>query len=307
MFENNQADLIQRKRSKPCDDELDDDLPLSFRAKRNRIPLIIGSGSDSPSLGPSMNSQTKGNTSDKPIILTDSSSSSSSPSPPPRTKKKTTSGPISISPPVSPLADLIKSANEESDIDSQAENEREIFLLEAKLLSAKAKRHFLEARERKREARKMTAMLAASMSTTKEREGALMLVDPNKVTGEELNELYAVNERYDDWMMDLSKKTAELEDMADKRKKLKQFISLIEEKSFVKRNGGNDGDSEMKPVERNDENDGEVDKISVAEDESDDEGGDKSEKMRFTKDDEDDENDEEYYEGDDNELRDLLS
>lgn len=226
-FYNHRRRPIQRKRS--LSSVAEDDFPLARRARRTTSTPVIDSDDDWPNDTVSAAPRTEGNATNKPIIISDSESPPSSPT---QNKKKTISGPIMISPPVSLPADRIKTETGKRDSDSETEEERELLLAQAKMYSAAAKVKSLKTRKTTREARKMRAVLASSMSDTKGREAALraVLVKPNEVLDEELNELYGVLERYDDWIMDLSKKTEELGEMAERRKRLKEFINLIEEK-----------------------------------------------------------------------------
>ncbi|KFZ07242.1 hypothetical protein V501_06635 [Pseudogymnoascus sp. VKM F-4519 (FW-2642)] len=297
---------VQRKRLFPSESEDDDDIPLAPRTKRrtNKPSMDADHSSSVGSL--SATSQTTGNTTDKPIIISDTESSSSSPPPPPPSREKATSGPIMVSPPVSPPAVRTKSATKELDIDSEAEEERELLSrkaeldsMRAKILSAEARLAFLKTCKRNRDARKMTAALAASMSETENREDALRaeLVDAKTVSDEKLNELYGVKEGYDDWMVDFSRKVKEVGVREERRKKLKEFINLIEEK-VQRQTEVHDREGEAKLMEENDEDDDKTEKMSSAKVDEDDGDDDKTEKMSGAKVDEGDGDNDEKYESD---------
>ncbi|OBT69648.1 hypothetical protein VE03_00718 [Pseudogymnoascus sp. 23342-1-I1] len=314
----------------------------NLRPRRNQ-PSYIESDpedydfdSDPPEDSPLTAAQPIENTINQPTITSDVGSPNIGPTPASQTNENTSIEQfIPPSPPPTPDAPLMapqtKTETGEPDIDSEAEDERELVSVAAKILSDeakinsdKAKVAFLKTRKANREARKMATLLAVSMADAKKREDELTaaLVGADRVLDDQLNELYGVKERYDDWMVELSMKMKECAGMAERRERLGEFINLIEAKAASKaekcswwrkgrktvtENDKDDGEVDKTSVAGDDKDDGEVDKISTAEDdESSDEDGDKGQRMSSTKDDGDGGDDDEYYEGDDDELDDFV-
>ncbi|OBT94861.1 hypothetical protein VE01_06332 [Pseudogymnoascus verrucosus] len=265
-----------------------EDVPLTTtQPNQNTINQpTITSGTASPDVGPLPVSQTDGNVTIEPPTPSDTA---------PPIEPASPSG-------TSPMTSQIKTAAEEPDIDSEAEEERMI-------LSAKAKVASLEQTYAKnRRVRERAAVFATKMSDIKDLQDALKgeLVDLKMESDEVLQE---VLERLNDPIVELKTSMAELFEPLEKRE-IKGSI----DKKLQRRTKVPDGESEMKPVERNDresdgasvsmsdKDNGEVDKTSIAEDDkSEDEDGDKSETMSDTKDDENDgsnDEDSEFTEGD---------
>ncbi|KFZ13626.1 hypothetical protein V502_06507 [Pseudogymnoascus sp. VKM F-4520 (FW-2644)] len=225
----------------PKDDDSDsnspEDAPLTTtQPDKNTINQpTITSDTASPHAGPLPISQTNGNTSDK---------------------NHTTSGPAPA-PDASPMASQIKTETK-PDIDSEAEDDRELLSVEAEIRSKEAKRALLKTRKRNREARKMTSELAVSMADTKEREDALMvlLVGADTVSKEELDELREIKERYDDSIRESEMKIGELAERRQRRQRLEEFIDFIEKKVQRRKKVPN-GEGEAKLVEENHRDDGE--------------------------------------------------
>ncbi|KFY39751.1 hypothetical protein V495_05755 [Pseudogymnoascus sp. VKM F-4514 (FW-929)] len=264
----------------------DDDLPLARRIKKKTNKPVTEPDLIKPSDSLSTTPQNKGKPTDK--LTTESSSPGSSPL---QTKKKATSGATMMSPPDSSPTDQAKSVTAEPDTDSEAEEaeeEREFLSakanllsietkfrsIKAKRLSAKAEVAYRKTRKAIREVRKMDAVLTARMSDIEAREDALVakLVDTKRPCHWQLLELYAVRERYTDWILALPRKTNELRKIRERRTRINERINLIktdiikeakafglnEEVKLLEEDSGDDGDVGKSPDVGDDDDDDEL-------------------------------------------------